>query len=329
LGCSFTEGEQLKVSAQDVEPAWFKEGEMFGSGRTPMGSKQDQTQRAGDHSTQIQAGGNVTIGVTVQEVRDIAELVFEKNAPVMKEQARAEARENCQLFFKVLAEQVGKNLELEEMKRFATADMQYALAHASIQASRKRDDDKCRLLASLLVHKAKTKDDVRDLMITQAIEVAPKLTFNQLNLLAFVYLSRHNRPPFSDFEAVAQYVQKVTTDFQTLTVGEGAVGSVVALGCAVYETATQCFEERLAESCEQLLPVQPTGIRGMRQYPPEGLTQLRKALGLNEQQIATLDGFNSSAAHILFLTPVGKAIALSHMEQLGMVGFDWKPLLDW
>lgn len=157
--------------------------------------------------------------------------------------------------------------------------------------------------------------------------MAPKLGFGQLDLLAFAYLVRHFHESVADTAGLAQYVRATLTSLKSMDTSEGSCGSVVALGCAIFETTVMGFEHRLAETYGALVTTRPRG-NVLPTYAPEQLVQLRQELGLDEEQIATLDRFNSSSAHMLFLTPVGKAIALSQMEQRGMIAFDWKFLLE-
>src|SRR5690242_10730072 len=101
----------------------------------PLSNDTNQSQASGNQSVNIQAGRNVVVqGMSATDVREIANLVFENNLPTLRDAAREEARANAKLFFDELTSQASNKLSEAERSKFGTADMQYALMHATIQA---------------------------------------------------------------------------------------------------------------------------------------------------------------------------------------------------
>src|SRR6266853_1687267 len=155
----------------------------------------DQKQTAREGSTAIQAAGDVTIisGPAPTEVMQIAQEVFNANfyrlANVAKETATARAEEITGDFLSKLQKENPKGLE-----KCNDPDFQYALFTVQKQYARNGDKTLGDLLVDLLVDR--TKHDQRDILqivLNESLETAPKLTEQQLAVLAIAFLFKYTQ----------------------------------------------------------------------------------------------------------------------------------------
>lgn len=173
----------------------------------------DQTQKAGDNSTNIQAGGSVVIhqGLTVAEARQIALDVFKGNylslAGEAVQVARLRAEEVTEAFLKKLQVQ-----NPEGLKQAKEPDFQHAVFTVQKEYARCGDKELGELLVDLLVDR--TKQPLRSILqivLNESLAVAPKLTHDQLAALSLIFLFRYtinnNVGHFQRFDAyLARYV---------------------------------------------------------------------------------------------------------------------------
>lgn len=156
----------------------------------------DQSQHVAGGATAVQAAGNVsitTIGLSYSEVRDVALDVFRANfyqlaGPAM-ETAKARAEEITENFLHKL-----QNEYPDGFKKGQDPDFQHALFTVQKEFARNGDRDLGDLLVDLLVDRS--KQDLRDILqivLNESLATAPKLTNDQLAVLAIIFLFRYTQ----------------------------------------------------------------------------------------------------------------------------------------
>lgn len=281
------------------------------------------TQKSGDNSANFQANRDIHYyqGASASDVRTIAELVFEKNFPVLLDAARAEAKENVKDFFDDLVSQAASKLSDQERARFGTADMQYALIKAAEQMARKKDRGKSETLSSLLINKAKENRAVADSVLTQAIEVAAKLNHSQIELASLHVLLRivniKGKP-----DEIRTFVKDLLKTFKAASTSNDDVGMLVCYGCASYQETLGCFEALLVEKYDSDIEI-PKSITDKIQYREKFIQDVRRWFNFSEEESAYLDKINRGDATAIHITPVGRVIALSYMNGRGIVDDKW------
>ena len=150
-----------------------------------------QAQSADEGSFALQAGGNITIGVSAAEARQIALDVFHANLLEYKSVAFETAKERGeQITEKILLKlQAANPAGLNQAK---TPDFQDALFTVQKEFAKAGDEDLGDLLVDLLVDR--TKEDHRNLtqlVLTQALHTAPKLNSTQITTLSFLFVIQH------------------------------------------------------------------------------------------------------------------------------------------
>jgi hypothetical protein len=179
----------------------------------------DQNQKAGDNSTNIQAGGSVVIqqGLTVTEARQIALDVFKGNyltlAGEAVDVARRRAEEVTEAFLKKLQTQ-----NPEGLKQAKEPDFQHAVFTVQKEYARCGDKDLGDLLVDLLVDR--TKQPLRSILqivLNESLAVAPKLTHDQLAALSLIFLFRYTiNNGLGSFAGLDAYLARYVAPFSSV-----------------------------------------------------------------------------------------------------------------
>lgn len=163
-----------------------------------------QEQVGGDHSTNIQ-GNEVTIiqGTTYSQVREIALDVFKANFYSLAGDAAETARQRAE----EITEKVIQRLKAQHTEGFSQAkdpDFQYALFEVQKEYAKVGDEELGALLVDLLVDRTKQeKRTIFQIVLSESIKVAPKLTTGQMAILSVVFFIKYVRvqiiPDLSSF----------------------------------------------------------------------------------------------------------------------------------
>ncbi|MEX0804235.1 MAG: LPO_1073/Vpar_1526 family protein [Candidatus Binatia bacterium] len=171
-----------------------------------------QDQNVAEGSTAIQAGGSITITKTGQsyaEVRDVALDVFRANfyelAGLAKDTAKARAGEITEAFLNKLQKEHPNGFEKAQ-----DPDFQYALFTVQKEYARHGDKDLGDLLVDLLVDRSKQQDrDILQIVLNESLSTAPKLTENQLAVLAVIFLFKYTQQlNVGNHEKLGEYLDK-------------------------------------------------------------------------------------------------------------------------
>lgn len=154
-------------------------------------TKQDQT--SGDNSTNIQAGGAVTIhqGLTYADARQIALDVFKGNFLQLAGEAADVARKRAEEITETFLAQLQKQHQAG-VSQAKEPDFQHALFTVQKEYARCGDKELGDLLVDLLVDRAKQDSrSILQIVLNESLVVAPKLTPDQLAALSIVFLFKY------------------------------------------------------------------------------------------------------------------------------------------
>ncbi len=180
-----------------------------------------QIQKSGDKSQLIQAGGDVHVGITYEDARQIALDVFKDNFLKLKgeaiEVAKRRVIELVESFLNKLLKSNPTGLESAK-----DPDMQYVLFTAQREYARTGDKDLEDLLVDLLVERAgNTERALKQIVLNESISVAPKLLEKQFNVLSLILMIRYtydanikSLEEFSKFlkELISPFIDGLTKD---------------------------------------------------------------------------------------------------------------------
>lgn len=147
-------------------------------------------QQVGDGSTAIQAGGDVLVGNSTNEIVTICELVVTSKMSSLKEEAMMIAMERAHEFGTKVALNLASQLDEKIESKLKDPDIQYAINQAVVQVATKGISEKNDLLQELIISKIKNEDEDDDLLLDLALETTKRTTSSELKLLGIVFYFR-------------------------------------------------------------------------------------------------------------------------------------------
>ncbi len=146
-----------------------------------------QSQSGGDESVNIQ-GRDITIGLSFTEARQVAMDVFNANFYRLRSIAAEVAQSRAEAFLNSYFEKVAEegNTEIPEAEN---PDFQYSIFTAQKEYARTGDNDLGELLVRLLIDRTKIVErNLQQIVLNEALTVAPKLTQSQIDVLSVIFL---------------------------------------------------------------------------------------------------------------------------------------------
>lgn len=151
-----------------------------------------QKQEALQGSTAIQAGGNINIGLSYTDVKEIVYDLFKQNFPELIQEAYKQAKDNFEEYDKKLDEAIKRQIEEIDFNKFKEPNTQYLLNSSINHAARKGKNIDLGLLSETLVASlGRDNTEILNIVAEQALETIPKLTSNQIKILTLVHYLIH------------------------------------------------------------------------------------------------------------------------------------------
>ena len=182
---------------------------------------------------QAQTVNIIQSGISYTDARDIALDVYRANYLTLSENAAQIARKRAEeLTDEFLAELQKRNAEA--IVSLETPGMQHALFSAQKEYARTGDNDLESLLVDILVDRAAAMDrNIRQIVLDEALSVAPKLTSEQMDALTVNFLIvRTENHAINSLETFASYLDSHIAPF---------IGSLA--------TDTSCYEHLEYTGC--------------------------------------------------------------------------------
>lgn len=171
-------------------------------------------QEVGDGSLAVQARGNVYVdlhpGLSIADVREISELVFERNFPRLRDEALAIARQNVEILVTRLEARLAQSQSEMDIDRLRQPDVQASLNDAVQVAARRGNRTDFNLLSELVCTRLKPgTSDFIALVNEEAIRILSKLTSEQLAFLGLAIAIKLRPTIVEKIEALESYALKV------------------------------------------------------------------------------------------------------------------------
>ena len=161
-------------------------------------TEQEQINIQTGTGTQIVAQGkNVTQNVGITSMVDVEHLfgiLFKQNSLQIKEESQLIAKESAEKYCKTFIEKANSQLSTEDIKKMSDPDVQYVLTKSIIESGRRDEDDLREHLSMLMVERIKHSDqNLKRIVYNEAIETIPKLTHDELKIIALCFTLRYTR----------------------------------------------------------------------------------------------------------------------------------------
>lgn len=176
-----------------------------------------QKQESGDDSTNLQAQSIVVNqGITYSDAKEIALDVYKANFLQLSQDAAQLARERAEELTDDFLEKLQQENEsaIESMNE---PSMQAALYEAQKQYAKTGDKDLEGLLVDILVERAATSErNIHQIVLDEALEVAAKLTTEQMDALTINFLiTRTSSGTLTNLPAIPNYIKTHLAPFIT------------------------------------------------------------------------------------------------------------------
>lgn len=202
-----------------------------------------QKLESGNDSTNYQSAGDITVnqqGLSYTEVKDVAMMIFKTNFVNLGEQVDHIVNERAEKIINDYLEKLRKE-NPEAILNTIDPDIRYGIYEAQKSYARSGREDTEKLLVNLLYERTVTSnDEMRRIILNEALEVASKMTNLHINLLSISFLGRMvnftnkvNPENFVNLISPFAYVFELNKDKYTdyyllasLGCGEISIGSV-------------------------------------------------------------------------------------------------------
>jgi hypothetical protein len=273
-----------------------------------------QEQSASHGAVAIQANGNVIFnGLGLVEVRELCTLFLRDNFPRLREEARLIAEERVAQFASHLEAKLADNVNSIVIEKFRDPDVQTAINDAVQACARKGDAAHPNILANLILKKVSANsNDFKDIVMSEAVQVTPKLTREQIAFLAFVLVMQLYVFPGTSWESVERSFQSVE--------------KVAASGFGISDIQRRHIHYSGAASVAGRNAVHPTYdmFDAMQQkYAPYGLHSFKSVMSEKTPTLVKLIGeYGKAQGDAVALTSVGVAIAVAYLSSFGFPDLD-------
>lgn len=144
-------------------------------------------QESGDNSKNIQVAGNITIGISASESRQIAIDVFNANFYEFSEKAAKKALERAEEITDDFIEKFyTKTPHLEP--KLQEPSVQSTMYNAQKEFAKTGDTNLKEQLIDLLIQRIDSEErSLKQIVLDEAISIIPKLTQDQINILSLVF----------------------------------------------------------------------------------------------------------------------------------------------
>lgn len=240
------------------------------------------------------------------EVRELCTLFLQNNFPQLREEARRTAEEQVRAFGEDLADRLAKNAALIAWDKFREPDVQATINDAVQASARKGKLANPDILSTLISERiAKQSNDYKEIVLSEAVHVVPRLTGAQISLLSFVHCTRsmlyRGLPAIAALEQVGQIAMTFSS-----------------AGFGLSESQRQHLQYAGAASVNNILGGDIFDLQSQeyKYFGIIGSVAFKEALTINAPSyLRLLEQFNKDNLFPINLTSVGQAIALANISK--------------
>lgn len=156
------------------------------------------SQKSGDNSTNLQAGGDIVVNntksVALYSIEEVAKQLMGSIFGELPDNTKKQIKNNQKSYFQALSENLEKIIKQnEELKEVVSSpDFQYISKNATISASRSSSMELHKNLSSLIVQRINNdNEDLKRIVYDEAISTINKLTVDQLKIITLCYLLKY------------------------------------------------------------------------------------------------------------------------------------------
>jgi hypothetical protein len=267
---------------------------------------------AGDNSTNIQ-GNKVVVnqqyGMDYLQVRQVVMDVFKSNFYDLGGKVEKLVNERAEEILNKYLEKL-QSTAPDSLSNTEDPDLRFVIYETQKNHARRGDNDIADILVDVLVNRTKVTDEpFLKLVTNEALEIIPKLTLRQIDMLTLIFIVR-GYVAFEKIVPFDQYWNFLKIFSNEIPKGEVFYQHLQYTGCAsISSVGSSKFENNMAHIYPQVFPnVIDNEVQS-------------KLIEINPEYITVLENWNNTLLCKTQLTSVGIAIALSNFNK--KVETDW------
>lgn len=187
-------------------------------------------QKSGDNSNQVVIHGDVSTLPSEQQIRTLALGFIATNFPLV-EDALLKLRLNAIKFLEKLEEQISSMSE-EERQKLSEPQILQALEKAIRSAAYSGNEEINSILGQLFAQILKSKNNqFFDMVISQSIEIAGKIDFNSIKILAILFILGQTRRHFLERSEFYSFLKGVAKEFADINITNARITFLQSVAC--------------------------------------------------------------------------------------------------
>jgi hypothetical protein len=265
-------------------------------------------QKSGDNSTNLQAGGAITVNnnsVALYSIEEVSKQLLASVFGELPDETKLLITQNQKSYFQALTENLQKVVKgAEDVKKIVDSpDFQYISKTASISASRSSSPDLHKNLSSLIIQRVNfNNEDLKRIVFNEAITTIEKLTTDQLKILTLCFLiKRTKNNGLLDLDQFKQYVNQKIKPFVDFKRTTAEFEHLAYTGCASISIASNDVVSIFKSNYSSVFPDD---------------TRPEEILADNETATALFSAWKDTQIQNMNLTSVGIVIASTYYEQV-------------
>lgn len=280
-----------------------------------MGNK--MLQISGRNSTNIQVAGNLTIGVSIENAKQIALNVFKDNFLELSEKAAStaltRAEEIVNEFILTLYEE--NQLVIDKLQEPA---IQYSLFNVQREYAKTGDIGLKEQELKLLIERIGSEErSLKQIVLDEAIETLPKLSQEQLNFICYIFIVDNLTTKLLQKEYDGQekidtndFLNKLSKfcDFSSKNLRQHMIGHLQYLGCIREFVDSGKYFDSPINSIKHLVE-KHCG----HEVTDENIVSVLKSINTNFAKYYRI--WNMRRERTIKLTTVGLVIAITHYNR--------------
>lgn len=157
-----------------------------------MLDKDTQTQKASGGALAVQSGRDTYVGMQYSEVKDLFELLLERNFPKLRQEAIDESKLYVDKFAKELFGKISSSQESVDVEeKFKKPGVQASINDGVMYVARKTENADIGVISDLILLKLDSEDDsIKGIIVDESIAMLPRVNSNLIKLFALSFYLR-------------------------------------------------------------------------------------------------------------------------------------------
>lgn len=161
-----------------------------------MLDKDTQTQKASGSALAVQSGRDTYVGMQYSEVKDLFELLLERNFPKLRQEAIDESKLYVDKFAKELFGKISSSKEsIDVEEKFKKPGVQASINDGVMYVARKTENADIGVVSDLILLKLDSEEDsLKGIIVDESIAMLPRVNSNLIKMFALSFYLRRLGP---------------------------------------------------------------------------------------------------------------------------------------